>query len=82
MATIASCIPFNDINARFATDSKVEESTVSEATLKGMAYIFWLRFQKEHGNNPESFVKEYSRIEPFSLYKQSSVILEEVTNVK
>lgn len=82
LATIASCIPFNDINARFATDSKVEESTVSEATLKGMAYIFWLRFQKEHGNNPESFVKEYSRIEPFSLYKQSSVILEEVTNVK
>ena len=49
--------------------------------LKAEATTLWLRYSMTHGKDPDGFVKEYSRIEPFCHSSNCRTILKEVTNV-
>lgn len=81
LSVIASCIPFNDINSHYASDEKFDE-TIDETMLVVKAYTLWSSYKTTHGNDPEGFVKEYSRIEPFCLSNNCKTILKEATNVQ
>ncbi|PAU68278.1 ATP-binding protein [Bifidobacterium criceti] len=78
MASLASTLPYEDMQTRFAMDERVGVTDALDDQLRTSAQEFWMLNMMVTHLTPEEFVQRYKDSEPFSLSKNAERILEEV----
>lgn len=80
LESLASTLPYDDMQTRFAMDERVNTADVLDERLRNNAKEFWEMNKILTHLTPDEFVQKYKDSEPFSLSRNAARILEEVTH--
>lgn len=80
LESLASTLPYDDMQTRFAMDERVSMADALDERLRNNAKEFWEMNKILTHLTPDEFVQRYKDSEPFSLSRNATRILEEVTH--